>query len=293
MTASENRNLVKGLTFLSPWIVGFFLFTLLPVALSLYFSFCDFPLLQPPLFTGLENYQKLMSDSVFWKVMRNSLEYAALALPLGLGVSLGTALLLNSKVRGQSIFRTIVFVPSLIPSASAAMLWLWLLNQKLGLVNVVLAKINLSGPGWLTQTQWAIPSFVLISLWGIGNTVVIYLAGLQDVPRELYEAADLDGANSWQRLWHVTIPMISPVIFFNLIMAIIGVLQIFDLPFIMTQGGPARASYFFTNYLYDSAFSFHLMGRASAMAWIQLLIVLFLTTIAFWSSKKWVHYQAK
>ncbi len=292
----ERRNFWKGMAFLSPWLVGFCIFTLLPVLMSLYFSFCDFPIIQPPVYIGMENYAKLAHDEVFWQVVRNSLLYAGLALPLGLIVSLSVALLLNAKIPGQSIFRTIVFIPSLVPSAAAAMLWLWLLNQKLGLVNVLIEKLSLhhlNGPGWLTQPGWVIPSLVIISLWGMGNTIVIYLAGLQDVPRELYEAADLDGANAWQRLWNVTLPMISPVIFFNLVIAIIGVLQVFDLPFIMTQGGPARASYFFTNYLYDSAFGFHLMGRASAMAWIQLLIVLALTGVAFWTSRRWVHYQGK
>jgi multiple sugar transport system permease protein len=176
-------------------------------------------------------------------------------------------------------------------------LWKWLFNQRLGLINWALTPflklIHSTGPAWIDDPRWVIPSLALMSVWSVGNTVVIYLAGLQDVPRELYEAAELDGANRLQELFHVTLPMISPVIFFNLVMAVIGVLQVFDTPFMMTQGGPNRASYFYTYYLYDNAWAYLHMGIASAMAWIQLLLVLALTGIAFWSSSRWVHYQGK
>ena len=293
----ESRNLLKGLAFISPWLVGFGVFLLLPIVLSLYYSFCDFKVLQPPVFMGLANYRRLLHDDVFAKSLRVTLYYAAISVPMGLGVSLGVALLLNRPVRGQPIFRTMIFLPSLVPTIASAILWRWMFNQKLGLINwainPVLKIFRLSGPPWLDQPSWVIPSLALMSVWSVGNTVIIYLAGLQDVPRELYEAADLDGANALQRLFHVTLPMISPVIFFNLVMAIIGVLQVFDTPFMMTQGGPNRASYFFTMNLYDNAFTFLHMGYASAMAWIQLLMVLALTGIAFWSSKKWVYYQGK
>jgi multiple sugar transport system permease protein len=290
---SETRNLLKGLAFLSPWLVGLIVFMVLPVVLSFYYSFCDYTLLRPPIFRGLLNYRELIHDPLFWKVLRNSFYYAAIAVPSGLLVSLAVALLLNSNVRGQSIFRTIIFLPSLVPTVASAILWMWLLNQKVGLINQVLESIGISGIGWLTDTRWVIPSFALMTLWGVGNTVVIYLAGLQDVPRELYEAADLDGANMLQRLWHVTLPTISPVIFFNLVMAIIAVLQTFDVPFMMTQGGPDRASYLLTYYLYDQGFSYLNMGYASAIAWVQLILVMALTGLAFWSSRRWVHYQGK
>lgn len=290
----ETRALGRGLFFLSPWLIGFFAFTLIPIVLSLYYSFCQYSLLQPPLFKGLENYRNLAHDPVFWKVLWNTLFYAALALPLGMVIALAVAMLLNAKIRGVGIYRTIVFLPSLVPTVASAMLWLWLFNAKLGLINVGLSALGVAKPpGWLTDVHWAMPALVLMSFWGIGNTVVIYLAGLQDVPRELYEAADLDGASAMRKIWHVTLPCISPVIFFNLVMAIIGTLQIFATPFIMTGGGPARSTYFFTMYLYDNAFSYLRMGYANAMAWVQLLIVLFLTAVAAWSSKHWVHYQGK
>ncbi len=290
----ESRALVRGLAFISPWIIGFCVFTLVPVILSFYYSLTDYTLLQPPLFTGAENYRTLAVDPVFWKVLGNTFIYGLMALPLGMIAALVVAMLLNTKIRGVTIYRTIVFLPSLVPAVASAMLWLWLFNAELGLINTALHNIGIDHPpGWLTSARWAMPALVLMSFWGIGNTVVIYLAGLQDVPRELYEAADIDGASVLRKAWHVTIPFISPVIFFNLIMAIIGSLQIFAAPFIMTQGGPARATYFYTMYLYDNAFKYLYMGTASAMAWVQLLLVLALTAIAAWSSKHWVHYQGR
>lgn len=293
MKKKDWAQLSSGLAFLSPWLIGFSLFTFLPIVLSFYYSLCDYSLLQKPLYTGLDNYRALAADPVFWKSLVNTGYYALMALPAGMLVSLGLALLLNADVKGQAIYRTIFFLPSLVPAVASAMLWLWLFNAKLGLINVLLGKIGISGPQWLASQEWAMPALALMSLWGVGNTVVIYLAGLQDVPRELYEAAEIDGANPWQRLRNVTLPMISPVIFFNLVMAIIGSMQVFAVPYIMTGGGPARATYFYTMYLYDNAFNFLRMGYASAMAWVQLLIILCLTGFAFWSSKRWVHYQGK
>jgi multiple sugar transport system permease protein len=290
----ESRALLRGFAFVSPWLIGFLVFTLVPVALSLYYSFTDYTLLQPPIFTGAENYRTLATDPVFWKVLRNTFVYGAAALPLGMMAALGVAMLLNNKVRGVTIYRTIVFLPSLVPAVASAMLWLWLFNAKLGLINTFLRGIGISNPpGWLTDVDWAMSALVLMSFWGIGNTVVIYLAGLQDVPRELYEAADIDGATTVRKVWHVTLPSISPVIFFNLIMGIIGTLQLFATPFILTGGGPARATYLYTMYLYDNAFKYLSMGYASAMAWVQLLLVLALTALAFWSGRRWVHYQGR
>ena len=293
MNRQEWRRAAAGLTFLSPWLLGFLAFTLVPLALSLYYSFCEYCLLQPPLFVGWDNYRELAGDPVFRQSLANTLYYAAMVLPAGMLVSLGLALLLNLPLRGQALYRTIVFLPSLVPVVASAMIWLWLFNSKLGLINSLLRVIGLEGPGWLTDARWAMPALAFMSLWGVGHTVVIYLAGLQDVPVELYEAAEIDGAGPWRRLWHVTLPMISPVIFFNLIMAIIGTLQVFATPYIMTGGGPARATYFYTMYLYDNAFTYLKMGYASAMAWIQVVIILALTAVAFWSARRWVHYQGR
>jgi multiple sugar transport system permease protein len=289
----EARNLRWGLFFLAPWLVGFALLTVTPIALSLYYSLCDYSLLQKPVFIGLENYRTLFADPVFYKVLRNTSHYAAVALPAGLMLSLGTALMLNAPIRGQSIYRTIIFLPSLVPIVASAMVWLWLFNTKLGLINTALGAMGVEGPAWLASPRWVLSSLAFMSLWGIGHTVVIYLAGLQDIPQDLYEAAEIDGAGVWRRLFSVTLPMLSPVIFFNLIMAIIGTLQVFAVPFIMTEGGPQRASYMYTHYLYDNAFTYFRMGYASALAWLQLLMILALTGIAFWTSGRWVHYQGK
>ena len=293
MNRKDWAQLGKGLGFLSPWIIGFFGFTLVPVGLSFYYSLCEYSLLQKPLYVGLNNYRALWADPIFWKALTNTFYYALMALPASMMVSLGLALLLNADIRGQAIYRTIIFLPSLVPTVASAMLWLWLFNAKLGLINNLLGKVGIEGPGWLTTPEWALPALAFMSLWGVGHTVVIYLAGLQDVPRELYEAAEIDGAKSWKRLWHITLPMLSPVIFFNLVMALIGTMQVFSVPYIMTGGGPTRSTYFFTMYLYDNAFTYLKMGYASAMAWVQLLIILCLTGFAFWSSRRWVHYQSK
>jgi multiple sugar transport system permease protein len=292
MTQSERKQLFKGLAFLAPWIVGLFAFTALPIVLSLYYSFCDYSLLQKPAWVGLDNYRALMGDSDFWKSLRNTFYYAAMAIPGGMMVSLGLALLLNTRIRAQAIYRTIIFLPSLVPAVASAMLWLWIYNSKLGLLNALLGAVGIQGPGWLTEPNWAMPALAFMSIWAVGQTVVIYLAGLQDVPIELYEAAEIDGASGWRRLVHVTIPMISPVIFFNLVMALIGTFQRFTEPQIIAPGGqPARSTYFYVMYLYDNAFIYLKMGTASAMAWILLVIVVCLTGLAFWTSRRWVHYQ--
>jgi multiple sugar transport system permease protein len=292
VTAAQRRQLVTGLAFCSPWLLGLVVFLLLPIALSLYYSFCDHNLLQDPVWIGGRNYADLARDGIFWKSLKNTAWYAVLALPAGLFVSLALALLLNIRTRGQAVYRAIIFMPSLVPLVASAVLWLWLFNTRHGLINTGLARLGIDGPGWLVDARFAMPALAFMSLWAIGYTVVIYLAGLQDIPRQLYEAAAIDGATGLRRLWHVTLPMLSPVIFFNLVMAIIATLQVFAVPFVMTRGEPDRATYFYTMYLYDNAFTFLRMGYASAMAWIQLLMIMALTALAFWSARRWVHYEA-
>jgi len=290
----QAREALKGYAFISPWLIGFVAFTFLPIGLAVYYSLCDYSLLQPPVYNGLDNYRAMGGDKVFWLALRNTLYYAGMALPLGMLCALFMALLLHTNIKGRAFYRAIVFLPSIVPASAAAMLWLWILNPKLGLINLVLTHLGVQNPpGWVADKQWAMPALAFISIWGIGKTVVVYLAGLGDVPRELYEAAEIDGASAWRKIWHVTLPTISPVIFFNLIVAIIGTMNFFVLPFIMTQGGPNRATYFFTYYLYDNAFTYLKMGYASAMAVVQLVIVLALTGIAFWTSRRWVHYSGR
>jgi multiple sugar transport system permease protein len=287
----ERKRLLVGLAFISPWIVGFLTFTLYPLAASLYYSFCDYDVLSTPVPIGLENYRDMIDDSVFWLALRNTFTYAAMAIPLGLVVSLMLAVLLNCRIAARGVFRTIFFIPSLVPIIAAAMIWIWIFNGKFGLLNQGLAAIGIDGPQWLGDADWTIPSLVIMSLWGVGNAVVIYLAALQDVPRHLYESAELDGANAFHRLIYVTIPMISPVIYFNVIMGIIGSLQVFVQPYVMLpNGGPQRSGLFYSVYLYENAFSYLNMGYACAMAWVMFVIILACTWLATRVMRKHVHY---
>jgi multiple sugar transport system permease protein len=292
MSRADWRRLRLGLLFVSPWLVGLAVFQIYPICASFWFSLCDYSVLQPAHYIGLDNYRELVRDEVFVLALKNTLKYAAAALPLGLLVSFATAVLLNTGVRGMTVYRTCYFLPSLVPAVAGAILWLWLLNGEYGVLNFALAKVGVKGPGWLSDPYWTKPALVLMSLWGVGHAVVIYLAGLQDVPQQLYEAAELDGASWWGKLRHVTVPMMSPVILFNLIMGIIGSLQMFALPYIMMPGGqPARAAYFYAVYLYDNALPYLQMGYASAMAWNLFLLTLCLTLVALRLSSRHVHYE--
>lgn len=300
MTKHERRQLFTGLGFTSLWIVGLGAFTAYPVCASLYYSFCDYSILKAPVWCGLENYQQLLSDDLFWLSLRNTLFFAALSVPLGTVVSLSLALLLNCEVRGRSFFRVVFYLPSIVPVVAGSMLWLWIFNGQVGLLNwilrPILATFGTTPPSWLVDPAWAKSALVLMSLWGTGNAMVIYLAGLQNVPRELYEAAELDGASGFRRFWHVTLPMLSPVIYFNVIMSLIGALQIFTQAVIMssiasggtgteTDGFPARSTLFYTMHLFATAFYDLRMGYASAMAYILFLIIATLTWIATRASR--------
>jgi len=294
MTRGEFRTLLTGLAFTSPWLIGFLVFTLYPVGASIYYSFCDYDVLSKPVWIGALNYQDMWTDAVFWKSLKNTFCFAAVALPLGMVFSLLVAVLLNNSVVGRPVFRTNFFLPSLVPAVAIAMLWIWIYNGKFGLLNYGLHLLHIKGPEWLGDPNWTMPAVILTSLWGIGNTVVIYLAALQDVPRELYESAEIDGASSWTKLRHITIPMISPVIYFNLIMGIIGALQVFAGPYIMFGGGgPNRSVLFYAIYIYQNAFEYNQMGYACAMAWILFLIILFLTWVATRSTRKHVYYAGE
>ena len=294
MTRGEFRTLLTGLAFCSPWILGFLIFTVYPVGASIYYSFCDYDVLSKPVWIGALNYRDMWTDAVFWKSLRNTFYYASVSLPFGMVLSLLVAVLLNNSVVGRPAFRTFFFLPSLVPVVAIAMLWLWIFNGKFGLLNYALKLIHVTGPNWLAEERWVMPALVLTSLWGIGGTVVIYLAALQDVSRELYESAEIDGAAAWTKLRHITIPMISPVIYFNLVMGIIGALQVFAGPFIMFGGsGPNRAALFYAIYIYQNAFEYNQMGYACAMAWILFLIILFLTWLATRTTRKHGYYAGE
>ena len=300
----STRDTLAGLAFVSPWLIGFLVFLALPVGMSLYYSLSHYSLLEEPLWVGLENYRALLSDRVFWKVMRNTLVFATISVPLGAVLALVIATLLHRVPRGKAFFRAAVFVPTIVPLVASAMIWGWLFNGELGLINAVidgaLRPVNAvlgtdwRGPNWLGATDWVMPAMILMSLWGVGQSVVIYVAALQDVPISLYEAAALDGLTGFRRFMNVTLPMISPVVLFNVIVGTIGAWQVFAVPYIMLgpTGGPDRAGYFYTMYLYDKAFPYGEMGYASAMAWVQLLIILALTGLMFLASKRLVYYRA-
>ena len=281
-----------GYLFAMPWIIGFGIFLAYPIFASIYFSFTEYSVLKPPVWIGTENYQTLISDDVFWKTLKNTLFFAVAFVPLATLVALGLALLLNTKVRFMALYRTVFFVPSLVPVVSMVILWMWLFNGEYGLINTMLSWVGISGPNWLGDPHWSKPAIVFMSTWGVGNAMIIYLAGLQEVPLSLYEAADIDGASPWKKTLNVTIPLLSPVIMFNVIMSIIGSLQIFTQPYIMSEtGSPSQSIYFYSMYLFDNAFKYHKMGYASAMAWIMFIIIFTLTLIALKVSNKYVHYE--
>lgn len=288
----QRREARAGWLFVSPWLVGFTIFLAGPLATALYLSFCEYSVLKAPVWIGTTNYQALVQDEVFWKSLSNTLLYALFAIPLGTITALSLAMLLNARIRGQAIYRTIFFLPSLVPAVPLSVLWLWMFNGQHGIINTALGWIGIEGPKWLTDPVWSKPALVMMSIWGVGNAMVIYLAGLQEVPQQLYEAADLDGASAWQRTKNVTLPLISPVIVFNVIMAIIGSLQVFTQPYIMFPGGrPDRSTYFYSMYLYDNAFVYLKMGYASAMGWVMFLIILLLTRLALSYADRRVHYE--
>jgi multiple sugar transport system permease protein len=293
MSRMARRQMWAGLAFVSPWLVGLGLFLLYPIIASLYYSFCEYSILDRARPIGLTNYADLLRDKLFWRSLLNTLFYAALSVPLGLILALALALLLNSGVRGLTVYRTIFFLPALVPMVALAVLWLWIFNGEYGVLNVFLSKLGIPAPGWLTDPTWSKPALVFLAMWGMGHAMVIFLAGLQDVPVHLYEAADLDGAAWWHKIRHVTLPMLSPILLFNGIMGIIGSLQFFAVPYIMTPNGqPARSAYFYAMYLYDNAFLYLRMGYASAMAWILFLIILTLTLLSLRLAGRYVHYEA-
>ncbi|MFA5293333.1 MAG: sugar ABC transporter permease [Phycisphaerae bacterium] len=289
----STENLFKGLIFISPWIIGFLIFQLYPIYKSVYYSFCEYDVLNPPIFIGLKNYSSLFHDEIFLKSITSTVVYTAMAIPLSMIVSLFFAILLNQKIIGRGVFRTIYFLPSLVPMVALAILWKWMFNGENGILNYILGLLGINGPNWLGSTMWATPSIVLTGIWGVGGSIVIYLAALQDVPRSLYEAAEIDGAGWFAKIRHITIPMISPVIYFNLILGIIGCLQVFAVPYIMTAGGPARSTYYYTMYLFDNAFSFLKMGYAGAMAVLLFIIIVVITIITTKLTASRVYYAEK
>ena len=298
------RNLIAGLVFISPWLVGFIAFYLYPALASLYYSFTDFKILDAPRWVGLDNYAKLGADPLFWKSLGNTLYLALIGLPLSVLSALAIALLLNVKgIRGISIFRTIFYLPVVVPTVAVAILWIWLLNPQYGLVNQVLGFLGLPQPLWFFDPAWTKPGIILMTVWGVGDVVVIYLGALQGVSRDLYDAAAVDGAGRFSKIRHVTIPMISPAILFNMITGAIAIFQYFTQAYVISEGTTSRGSgaigglqnslLFYGLNLYNNAFRYFRLGYASALAWILLLIILAFTVLMLWASRRRVYYASE
>jgi len=295
--ASSSLKLAEALwayVFLLPWLIGLLFFAAGPILASFVFSFTKYDVMSPPVFIGLDNYRDaLFVDELVWPSLGRTFTFSLVYIPVGLVASLLLAMLLNRGLKGTNAYRTLFFLPSLTPAVATALLWQWVLHPGIGPVNAALGVIGIEGPGWLTSADWALPALVIMALWNsIGsNRMLIFLAALQGVPEQLLEAAQMDGAGAWAKFWHVTLPMISPSILFNLIMGVIGALQVFVSAFVTTQGGPSYATWFFALHIYNQAFKYFRMGYGSALAWMFVVLLLFLTWLQLRYSKRWVYYE--
>ncbi|MEA2613495.1 MAG: multiple sugar transport system permease protein [Chloroflexota bacterium] len=303
-TRRTRRDLLTGLLFISPWILGFLGFYLYPAVASLYYSFTDFRILQDPDWIGLQNYQRMLADPLFWKALWNTIWLVLVMVPISVGTALGIALLLNVRgILGMSVFRTIFYLPVVVPAVASAVLWIWLLNPTYGLVNQTLGLVGIDGPKWFYNADWAKPGLVLMAVWAVGDVIIIYLGALQGVPRDLYDAAEVDGAGILGKVRNVTIPMISPAILFNLITGAIGAFQYFTQAYVVSEGTVGRGSgavggtqnslLFYGLSIYNQAFRYFQLGYASAMAWILLLIILATTIVLLWVSRRRVYYAGE
>ena len=310
------REALAGYAFVAPWIIGFLIFTIGPMLASLYFSFTRYNIIDPPQWVGLANYERAFSgilsairtgdpsqfgDPLFWKALQVTIYFASIALPLNLAISFLLAVLLNQKVRGINLWRTIFFLPSIVTGVAVTLLWVRILNPRVGVLNPFLKDVIgiQNPPGWLADPDWAVPALVIMSLWSVGSSMIIYLAGLQGVPTDLYDAAKVDGANAWQRFWNITFPMMTPVLFYNLVLGMIATFQYFTQVYVATSssiaglGSPQHSTLFYNIYLYQNAFRYFDMGYASTLAWILFIIVLSLTALIFRSSDAWVYYEGQ
>ena len=288
----RTREAIDCYVFMLPAILGLLLFWLGPMVASFGLSFTEYNMLSSPKWIGLQNYSDLARDELFWKSLRVTAIYSVVSVPLVLGTALLLAVLLNQKFPGVLFFRSVYYLPTVMSGVAVATLWRWIFNQDFGFINLLLDKFfGIYGPGWLIQERWALTSLILTSLWTAGGSMLIFLAGLQGIPADLYEAAELDGAGRWNRFRSITFPLLSHVTFFNLVLGIIGALQVFTEAFVLTRGGPNNATLLLSLYLYRNAFEYLKMGYASAIAWVMFLIVMVMTLIVFRSAPAWVHYE--
>jgi len=290
LTMSQ-REAVVAFIFLLPWILGFLIFLAGPMIASLYFSFTQYKIIKPPVWLGFGNYVRMFEDQLFYHSLKVTVNYTLASVPLGIVAALTVAVLLNEAPWFSGLFRTIFYLPSVISGVAVAIVFAWIFNYRFGILNYFLSFAGVRGPNWLGDPHWVLRAFILMSLWGIGGNVVIFLAALQGVPQVLHEAATIDGASGWRRFWAITLPMISPAVLFVLVMGVIGTFQTFTQAYIMTGGGPANATMFYLFYLYKNAFNWFEMGYASALAWLLFLLILLLTLLLLRSSALWVYYE--
>lgn len=299
----KKQEAMTGWLFASPWIIGFLIFTVGPMLFSFYVSFTQYNIIRPPVWQGVENYQDIFQDRFFWKSLQNTFWLVGVKVPIVMVVALGIAMLLNVKIPGERAFRTIIYLPNVLSGVAAIFLWQWILSPN-GLLNNALATIGIEGPAWFADPNWTKPGLVVMGMWWIGGNVLIYLASLKGIPQSLYEAAEIDGASGWAKIRYITLPLLSPTIFFEIITTIIGTFQIFTTVFIISSsqgadvglGGPGQSLYFYVLYLYNRAFGevgpgTLQMGYASALAWILFVIIISVTLFQIWLSKRWVYYE--
>lgn len=294
MSPRARKEAVEGYLGLSPWLIGFVLFTLGPVVASIYFSMTQWTITRPPQWVGLANYERMFfDDPLYWQALKVTFLYVLYSLPLKLVGGLALSLLLNVKVPGMNFFRTVFYIPAVISGVAVSMMWLWLLQPDYGAINNMLSLVGIQGPGWFWDPDWALFSVALMSIWSVGSGAVIYLAGLQNIPPHLYEAAEIDGAGVISRFFRITLPLLTPTLFFQLIVEMIDSFRVFTQAFIITRGGPLHATYFYMLYLYEEAFQNFNMGYASAMAIVLTLIILIATVLVYQTSNRWVYYEAE
>jgi multiple sugar transport system permease protein len=288
------RETVTFYFLIAPWLLGLLLFVVGPMLASLGISFTRWDLLSPAKFVALDNYQKMFTrDPLFWQSLKVTAIYTGVYVPVELAGGLILAMLMNQKIRGVSVFRTVYYLPSVLPAIAFIVVWMWILHPDVGLVNTLLSYVGIDGPRWLADPRWSLPALLMMSLWGLGRTMVIYLASLQGIPKHLYEAASIDGAGGWQSFRKITLPLLTPTIFFNLVLSIISTFQTFTSAFVATNGGPLNSTLFYVLYLYRQAFQYFNMGYASALAWVLFLIILALTLLIVRSSDRWVYYEGE
>ncbi len=291
--SSRVRRLRAGLLFVSPWIVGYCVFYLYPFLATFYYSLTRFTGIGNPVFTGLANYSGLLHDAMFRTALFNTAYYTIIEVPFSTAVALGLALLLNMNVRGRAVYRTLFYIPSIVPVVASSLIFVWIFQPSFGIVNSLLSDIHVTGPAWFFSIAWSKPTFILLGLWGVGQPMVIYLAALQGVPKELYEVAALEGVGAWSRLRHVTIPMISPVILFNVILSLVLSIQYFTQAQVIESppGSPGTSTMFYVTYYYQQAFQDLHFGYASAMAFLLFIAVLIITVVLLRTSSRWVYYE--